>query len=227
MVNRGSSVPGFLLGSGIILIVRNLMIITGRTFFALLVAAYVLAGGQNSLAQDSVKSLAHVEEDIRLYNQMSRVSDWLAQYCTWNHRFPEGLEQVTFAKQQLNQVVPNIPYQSGQLQLAQGLDAESDYANPVEAPVDSPQPVPVAASMDRINIVANDLSLTDNDIQQFQTQPPQEWFAPPGTITALSNQTTTYIVWGAGRDGLPIRDPDTGRVRIIIGHYGMLYDKEE
>lgn len=178
-------------------------------------------------AQMTARQMARAQQDNRLFNQMTKVSDWFAQYCTWNHRFPEGGEQVAFAKQQLNQLVPNIPYESGELQLAQGLDAQSDYANPVEAPVESPQPVPVAANMDRIQIQSADLSLTNNDIQQYLTQPPQEWNAAPGTITAISNQTTTYVVWGAGRDGLPIRDPDTGKVRLIVGHYGLLFDNEE
>jgi hypothetical protein len=178
-------------------------------------------------AQMTARQMARSDQNNRLYNQMTKVSDWFAQYCTWNHRFPEGLEQVAFAKQQLNQLVPNIPYQSGELQLAQGLDAEPDYANPLTSPEDSPQPIEVAASMDRIQIQSADLSLTNNDIQQYLTQPPQEWTAAPGTITAISNQTTTYVIWGAGRDGLPIKDPDTGKVRLIVGHYGLLYDSEE
>jgi len=181
----------------------------------------------SSDAQMTARQMARAQEDNRLFNQMTKVSDWFAQYCTWNHRFPEGPDQVTFAKQQLNQLVPNIPYDSGSLQLASGLDAEADYANPETSPEDSPQPTQVAATMDRIQVHSNDLSLTNNDIQQYKTQPPPEWVAAPGTITAISNQTTTYIVWGAGRDGLPIRDPDTGNVRIIVGHYGLLFDHEE
>ncbi len=194
----------------------------------ILVAIAVIIGQPtNSGAQMTARQMASAQEDNRLFNQMTKVSDWFAQYCTWNHRFPEGPDQVTFAKQQLNQLVPNIPYDSGSLQLASGLDAEADYANPETSPQDSPQPTQVAATMDRIQVHSNDLSLTNNDIQQYKTQPPQEWTAAPGTITAISNQTTTYIVWGAGRDGLPIRDPDTGNVRIIIGHYGLLFDHEE
>lgn len=181
----------------------------------------------SSDAQMTARQMARAQEDNRLFNQMTKVSDWFAQYCTWNHRFPEGPDQVTFAKQQLNQLVPNIPYDSGSLQLASGLDAEADYANPETSPEESPQPTQVAATMDRIQVHSNDLSLTNNDIQQYKTQPPPEWVAAPGTITAISNQTTTYIVWGAGRDGLPIRDPDTGNVRIIVGHYGLLFDHEE
>ncbi len=193
----------------------------------LLALSVLLVQPLNCGAQMTARQMARTEQDNRLYNQMTKVSDWCAQYCTWNHRFPEGGEQVAFAKQQLNDLVPNIPYDSGDLQLAQGLDNEAQYASPTGAPVEQPQPVPVAASMDRIQIQAADLSLTNNDIQQYLTQPPQEWNAAPGTITAISNQTTTYIVWGAGRDGLPIRDPDTGKVRIIVGHFGLLYDNEE
>ncbi len=199
-----------------------------RRVFTLLVSLWLCLSSQGGAqAQLTAKQLAHAQEDYRLYNQMSKVSDWLAQYCTWNHRFPEGWEQVAFAKQQLNQLVPNIPYQSGRLQLAQGLDAQSDYATPDDSPVQTPQPVPVAANMDRIQINSADLSLTDGDIQQYLVQPPEEWTAPPGTITAISNQSTTYVVWGAGADGLPIRDPDSGRVRLIIGHYALLLDHEE
>lgn len=194
-----------------------------------LIFSFLLILSQNTDvgAQLTSRQLATAQQNDRLYNQMVKVSNWFAQYCTWNHRFPEGGDQTTFAKQQLNQLVPNIPYESGMLQLAQGLDAQADYANPVTTPIDAPQPTPVAASMDRIQVQAADLSLTDNDIQQYLRQPPQEWNAPPGTITAISNQTTTYLIWGAGRDGLPIRDPDSGKVRIIVGHYGLLFDNEE
>ena len=120
--------------------------------FALLIATGLTLFGQYVAdAQLTAKQVAHAQEDNRLFNQMTKVSDWLAQYCTWNHRFPEGWEQVAFAKQQLNQLVPNIPYQSGSLQLAQGLDDQSTYATPDQSPVDTPQPVPVAANMDRIH----------------------------------------------------------------------------
>ncbi|HEY9676473.1 MAG TPA: hypothetical protein V6C76_00625 [Drouetiella sp.] len=180
-----------------------------------------------ALAQVSARQMEHSQQDNRLFNQMTKVSDWFAQYCTWNHRFPEGWEQVNFAKQQLNQLVPNIPYDSGDLQLSQGLDAEADFANPTKTSMDAPQPIQVAASMDRIQINPADLSMTGNDILQYRTQPPLEWNAPPGTITAISNQSTTFLIWGAGSDGLPIRDPDTGRVRLIVGHYGQLFDNEE
>ena len=114
----------------------------------------------------TAKQMATAQDDNRLYNQMTKVSDWLAQYCTWNHRFPEGTDQNVFAKQQLNSLVPNIPYQSGSLQLAEGLDAQPEYANP-DAQNDMTQPLPVAASMDRIQIQPSDFSLTGNDIEGY------------------------------------------------------------
>lgn len=173
------------------------------------------------------KQFAQAEDDMRLYEQMVKVSTWMSQYCVWNHRFPEGGDQLTDAKRQLNDLVPNIPYDTRDLQLAQGFDVDPEYATPVQAPEESFQPIPVAANMDRIQIQSSDLSMTDEDIQQYLTQPPQEWNAPPGTITAISNQTNAYVIWGANRKGLPLRDPDSGRVRLIIGHFSLLNDTEE
>jgi len=178
-------------------------------------------------AQMTTKQFAHAEDDMRLYEQMVKVSNWIAQYCVWNHRFPEEGDQMEDAKRQLNQLVPNIPYQTGELQLAEGLDADPEYATPVDSPEETFQPTPVAATMDRIQIQSSDLSLTDADIQEYLKHPPEEWNAPPGTITAISNQQNVYVLWAANYKGLPLRDPDSGRVRLIIGHFSLLNDTEE
>lgn len=170
---------------------------------------------------DEERRIALDEEDDQLYSDERKVAGWLDQFCIWNHRFPEQGDQMRDAKDQLNQLVPNNPYSSGKLLVAQGLDVDPEYTNPTASPVEFPAPDYQAATENRIHLRL-DPSLTELNIRQYQTQPPLEWNGPPGSIYAISNQQSLYVVWAAGRDGLPIRDPNTHRVRLIIGRYALL-----
>lgn len=182
-------------------------------------------GAQQSMMQQ----VAIEQEDDRLFMDMRRVSDWLNQYCVWNHRFPEQGDQMRQAKAQLNQLTPNNPYANDKLTLSQGLDADPEYGDPNTAPTNAldyqqaswPVPSDQAADYQRIQLQI-DPSLTELELQQYQTDPPDEWTAAPGTISCISNQQNLFCVWGAGRDGRPIRDPLSHRVQIVVGRYAML-----
>jgi hypothetical protein len=78
-----------------------------------------------------------------------------------------------------------------------------------------------AANMRRIKLRI-DPSLTEEEVREDETNPPDDWNAPPGTISVIGNQQNLYCVWGAGRDGRPLRDPLSGKVQIVIGRYAML-----
>jgi hypothetical protein len=71
-----------------------------------------------------------------------------------------------------------------------------------------------------------DNSLSEIEAQQWLTQPPDDWQAPPGTISLIGNQQNMYVLWGAGRDGRPLRDPLSHRVQLIIGRFAMLNNQE-
>lgn len=201
----------------------------------MLTVAVVLCSGVSNLmgaaayAQSTMQQMALEQEDDRMFMDMRKVSDWMNQYCIWNHRFPEQGDEFREAKAQLNQLTPNNPYENDKLTLSQGLDADPQYADPNNAPTNMldyqkatwPVPSDQAANYHRIQLQL-DPSLTELALQQYQIDPPEEWTAAPGTITCIGNQQNLFCVWGAGIDGHPIRDPLSHRVQIIIGRYAML-----
>jgi hypothetical protein len=178
-----------------------------------------------AFAQNAAQQMALAEQDDRMFRQMRQVAGWLDQYCMWNKRWPEAGEETDEAQQQLNQLVPNNPYVSGLLTLGGGLDANPQYADPNASPVDMPAPSDEAAGMNRVQL-SIDSSITEESVREDIKNPPVDWTAPPGTITAVSNQQNLYYIWGAGRDGNPLKDPLSGRTQIIIGRYAMLNNGE-
>lgn len=176
-----------------------------------------------------MRKMALEESNTQLYQQMLRVSGWLDQYLTWNHRWPEVGDETAWAQEQLNQQVPNNPFTRDKVQLIAGLDADPSYVSADSDPTDpSPSPelspsgdVPgTAANLNHIRIQI-DTSLTALEIQQYLDDPPQEWTAPPGTITAISNFRDLFVVWGAGADGKPLRDLASNKVKLLEGNYRM------
>jgi hypothetical protein len=180
-------------------------------------------------AQSAMQKMALEQQDGQMFTDMRRVSNWVNQYCIWNKRFPEQGTEFREAKSQLNQLVPNNPYVSNKLLLSQGLDADPVYTNPAGMPSYDTDyqrwsyavPDDQAANLHRI-ILTLDQSLTELDLQQDQQQAPDDWTAPAGSITVISNQQNLYAVWGAGRDGKPLKDPLSGVTQIIIGRYALL-----
>ncbi len=168
-------------------------------------------------------SMASEMADNRLYDQMNRVATWLNQYCVWNHRFPEQGDEMAWAKEQLNQLVPNPPYDTASLRLASGLDADPNYYQPNTAPEYVMPSGGSSVNLNRISLQF-DPGLSELEIQNWRTDPPSEWQAAPGTISAISNNQNLFMIWGAGANGLPIKDPSTNRVIMIIGRYNMLYE---
>jgi hypothetical protein len=181
------------------------------------------------LAQSTMQKMALEQEDVQMFTDMRRVANWVNQYCIWNKRFPEQGDEFREAKSQLNQLVPNNPYESSKLSVAQGLDADPEYINPSGSPSYAtdyekwsyPTPTDQAANLHRI-VLKLDQSLTELDVQQDQTSAPDDWTAPAGSIVVISNQQNLFAVWGAGRDGKPLKDPLSGVTQIIIGRYALL-----
>jgi len=179
--------------------------------------------------RSEMQQMALQQQDEQMFMDMRRVSNWVNQYCIWNRRFPEQGTEFREAKAQLNQLVPNNPYVSDKLLLSQGLDADPVYASSSDIP-DSytdydkvPYPVPSDQAANLHRIVLNiDQSLTELDLQQDQDSAPDEWTAPAGSIVVISNQQNLYVVWGAGRDGRPLKDPLSGKTQLIIGRYALL-----
>ncbi|HEY9716061.1 MAG TPA: hypothetical protein V6C69_01225 [Trichormus sp.] len=174
-----------------------------------------------AFAQSSAQQMALAEQDDRMFRQMRQVAGWIDQYCLWNHRWPEVGEETDEAQQQLNQLVPNNPYVGGFLTIGGG----PEDTNPDASLDDMPAPSDAAAGMNRVQ-VSIDSSLTEESVREDMKDTPVDWTSSPGTITVIGNQQNMYCLWGAGRDGKPLKDPLSGRTQIIVGHYSMLNNGE-
>jgi hypothetical protein len=145
----------------------------------------------------ATRTAADVDNEMR--RQMRSVARYLELYGIRNgSRFPGFQdEEMQAARVQLMELVPNNPYGS------------SPWGEQWSEQQDSQE-------IDRIRLQMN-LSLSTSVIDNWTTNPPSDWTAPPGTITAIGNNQGLYIVWGAGQDGKPIRNPSSGRTLIITG----------
>ena len=167
---------------------------------------------------NSIRQIERASEDARMFDQMTRVSQWVDSYCVLNRRFPEEGEEMKASVQQINLLIPNSPYNPQSIKLMSGLDYD-----PLNAASDYPDN---GATPNRVRLVL-DLSLTELEVENWRTDPPVDWQEAPGTITAISNQTNIFVVWGAGADGLPLRDQYNKQVLLLIGRCRMLYDAQE
>jgi hypothetical protein len=194
------------------------------SFAFLLIGTAYGALNNFAFADDSVDSqIIHDERNEFMYRDMQRVGDWLGQYCMQNHRFPEIGDETSDALSQLNQLVYNNPYRnhaSGTQGVSIG-SADPLYSNPDVIPA-LPDDTETMPHSNRIALVY-DPSLTDAEVNDWIADPPIEWRARPGQITAISNQTNLFVIWGAGADGKPICDFGSNNTRLVVGHYIMLF----
>ena len=208
---------------------RAISLLFSTAFLGVIPLSLAQSQMQQRGQRSEMQQMALQQQDEQMFMDMRRVSNWVNQYCIWNRRFPEQGTEFREAKAQLNQLVPNNPYVSDKLLLSQGLDADPVYASSSDIP-DSytdydkvPYPVPSDQAANLHRIVLNiDQSLTELDLQQDQDSAPDEWTAPAGSIVVISNQQNLYVVWGAGRDGRPLKDPLSGKTQLIIGRYALL-----
>lgn len=205
-----------------------------RTPLICLISITLTTGG--ALAQDSsnpmnrltpreqrgVEKMVGAEEaNVLLAREMEKVAGWLDQYCVWNHHFPEEGDEFEDAKRQLNMLIPNNPYKFGATELPTGRDLDPTYdtLENLPSPYNSNS---FAADGDRIRLEI-DPGINLAAIPELKKSPPMEWNAPPGMVTCVSNNNDVFIVWAAGLDGRPIREPYSRQVRIVQGNYNLLY----
>lgn len=169
------------------------------------------------------RAVGQEEANVLLAREMDKVAGWLDQYCVWNHHFPEEGDEFEDAKRQLNMLIPNNPYKYGATELPQGRDLDPTY----DTLENIPSPFTFAAGSfaadgDRIKLEI-DPGLNLAAIPEWKKNPPMEWSAPPGTVTCISNNNDVFIVWAAGMDGRPIREPYSRQIRLVQGNYNLLY----
>jgi hypothetical protein len=57
----------------------------------------------------------------------------------------------------------------------------------------------------------HDIGLTDAQRETWETKPPQDWRAEPGSITIIVNEYDNLVIWGSGADRNPVIDAKTNK----------------
>lgn len=165
-------------------------------------------------------------QDNEMRNQMKSEFNWMNNYLIRNgSRFPGVLQNdiLWAAKIQMTELVPNNPYNWGAVEQSGEMGMPA-YTNP-DGTWQTGSPVwqnywqehLVSDQMNRINLVY-DPSITPNRIDDWAQNPPSDWVGPPGQITCIGNNQGFFIVWGAGRDGKPVKNPYNKGVYILGGN---------
>ncbi len=173
-------------------------------------------------------------QDNEMRNQMKSCFEWMNTYLIRNgSRFPGVLQNdiLWSAKIQLTELVPNNPYNWGNVQQSGEMGMPA-YLNPDGTPqTGSPvwqnywQEHLVSDQMNRINLVFNP-GLNPQMVTDWYQNPPSDWQGTPGLITLIGNNQGFFIVWGAGRDGKPVSNPYNKGVYILGGNtYKVVTDQ--
>ncbi|MBZ0188449.1 MAG: hypothetical protein K8F91_19530 [Candidatus Obscuribacterales bacterium] len=176
------------------------------------------------------------QADFQLYLQMMKVDNYLYQYCMWNHRWPEPIDQENQVINQLVELIPNNPYKAGQIQESLGASTDPDYRY-YNQPRNEDYSGKVASGFSRQDSfepdnsyeaygdkkikLKFDPSLTIQEVEEWEDDPPLDWHEAPGTIIGISNGTNLVVVWGAGTNGRPIRVPGGRKIRLFITNMVM------
>lgn len=147
--------------------------------------------------------LAASKADEALYEDMQLVASQLSLFVTRNGRFPEPGPESTAVSRNLGHSLVDNPYFSDAM-LALNLSSNGTRCDPAGTGI-------------RIEV---DLGLCPNSAHQLsQNGLPDSFKASPGTITIIHNTEDTLLVWGAGIDGKPIRNPKSGLPYVVIKHF--------
>ncbi|MBI1270078.1 hypothetical protein GC174_06580 [bacterium] len=175
------------------------------------------------------------QADFQLYLQMQKVSNYMSQWATWNHRMPSYVEQMNQVIAQLCELVPNNPYKADQIQESSGLSTDPDYRY-LNQPLNQFYNGEASDGFDPSSFVPNNSyeayghkkihiefnpSLTAETVREWEESPPLSWSNPPGDITVITNDSDLIVVWGAGIDGKPIHVPGSKRIRIFVSNLLM------
>lgn len=171
-----------------------------------------------------------VVEEMR--SQMMRVARWLEVYGIRNTRFPGFQNDEMYAAQvQLTELVPNNPYMAG-VTMNPGAQGVPAYYNSDGSPMTGSVPWGddwrnhLQAQNNQRVLLSINYSITAPQIDQWAKDPPEDWVAAPGTISAVGNNQGLFLVWGAGADGKPIKNLFNGNTLIITGRtYGNVNDQ--
>ena len=163
------------------------------------------------------------EVDQEMRRQVRAVARLLYNYSLRNHSyFPSAVNSMDemYAMQvQCEELVPNNPYNYGATETMNwGIPAtfNANGSAATGSPVWGDQWTQhLQAQNDNRVLLITDQSLNHQMADQWADDPPQTWTAAPGTITAIGNNQGFFIVWGAGADGKPLKNPMNGKTFIV------------
>ncbi|MBI4533603.1 MAG: hypothetical protein HY711_06615 [Candidatus Melainabacteria bacterium] len=171
--------------------------------------APILALANGSAEQGLGDYQAHEQANLVLHGQMQRVANFLENYCTMNYSFPQSTDDVRWLTKQLMDLVPNNPF----------TDQEDQPSDVITFPNTSGPTYSLPYGVQNKIGLSIDNGLDDSIIEEWRTSPPDDWQAPPGTISAISNNRNLFVVWGAGADGRPIKNDLSGHTALVVGHW--------
>lgn len=177
------------------------------------------------------------EADSTMRQQIDKVSSWLQEFSLRNHgNFPGVASDfgspIRASQVQLTELVGANPYAgsmpaSSPYQELNGLgpglsssysnDGNPSTASPVESDEWTAELQAQKSSRVRLGM---DYSISASEIDQWRSEAPSEWQAAPGTIYANGNYQGLFYVWGAGRDGKPVKDSSGSQAYISTGRTG-------
>ncbi|MCA0314140.1 MAG: hypothetical protein LCH63_09915 [Candidatus Melainabacteria bacterium] len=169
--------------------------------------------------------------DNEMFRQMKAVADWLNNFVVMNHRFPEQSiggedpynltfgqsDELNIALRQMNILIPNNPYMNAGIYMVPGADVDPNLQISNENPM-TVFPDDSKYNRNRVKVIY-DRSLNPQAVADLAIHPPYDWQGSPGTVGVVTDGLYYFVVWGAGIDGKPIKDPISGNVRLVLGSY--------
>jgi hypothetical protein len=153
---------------------------------------------------------SNMAADHILHRQIRSVASFLQNYCTMNYKFPRQLDDLRYVKSQLAELAPGNPFLGNDTAAPMSVETIANVGT---------AGAQLSASDDQRFQLQMDYSLSNYMLKEWATHSPDGWQAPPGTITALSNDRNMFVVWGAGADGRPIQDELTGEPVLVVGRW--------
>jgi len=204
-----------------------------------LFSGFVLACTGPALADDGEQGRSQQQDTATLAGnralerQMQLVASWLNDYTTRNQRWPMASNDVRWCTAQLVQLVPMNPYASVLSSVEQasfpgpasGMSLSPQAMNQM-LPWDEDKAENAAINSGKIQW-AQDIGVNKTNLRDYLKNPPDSWQANPGTITIVSNLHDMFLVWGADKDGRPLRDSLTGTPIYVVGNFTWLGDQSD
>lgn len=149
---------------------------------------------------------AALKADQQLAIDMDTVAQTIKEFADAQGHFPDTGDDIAGLSLELSAVLPKNPYSADSAANAntQSSQPATDLMDAYEQP----------AKQERAQVIY-DPSINATIVDRLITEPSANWKAKPGTVVAVTNGYDLCLIWGAGIDELPMREPN-GRVRLTV-----------